>query len=527
MIHRVLNRIKGRCIVFAVAGLLVVQSKAQTISSPLQQFLNDDSKLKSAALQYPVEVKNFYRLYQYQFAWLGHETSKHILLQFLKQSPDWGLQEKDYYFPFLKTSFVTLNDSLQAEVCYTDAAIHFFHDLAYGNATPAVGYNGLNYFPGCFDIPELLVSAISKNQLSSSLSLIEPKTPEYVSIKKQIQLYNKVIAGKGFTEIKIKSNKADSSNKTLLIKLYQLGVIDSATQKFTGKELKERIKTTQTLFSLLSDGVLRSTTLEALNVSLHVRLEELKQALNTTRWLCCIKQSQKVIVVNIPSANLLVYDHGNVILESRIIVGKKLTPTSTLCSKVTEVILYPYWMVPYKIATKELLPSIKRNIGYLNAGNYQVVNSKGRVINPYKINWQLFSTTYFPYTIRQSTGCDNALGLVKLNFYNPYSVYLHDTPTKSLFSLNKRYFSHGCMRVEKAMELAHLGLKNNAIAIDTLEEKGCLRNQSPITVTADEIIPVFVLYNTAWINGRGKIGFYEDIYEKEKSLKRNFSLIPD
>jgi murein L,D-transpeptidase YcbB/YkuD len=520
MILRVLNRIKRSCcIVFA--GLFVSGSKAQTIS-PLQQFLNDDSKVKSAALQYPAEVKTFYQFNQYKFAWLNDNSNQQILLQLLRQSPDCGLQEKDYYFPFLKISLATLNDSLLAEIRYTDAAIHFFHDVAYGNTTPVLGYNGLDYFPGCFDIPELLVSATSKNQLLSFPSFIEPKAQEYISIKKQIQLSQKIIALKDFTEIIIKSNKADSSNKSLLIKLYQLGIIDSATQKFAAKELKERIKSAQKLFSLLSDGVLRNTTLEALNVSLQVRLEELKQALNTIRWLSCIKQSQKVIVVNIPSANLLVYDRGNVILESRVIAGKKLTPTPTLCSKVTEVILYPYWMVPYKIATKELLPSIKRNTGYLEEGNYQVMDAKGRVVNPCKINWKLFSKTYFPYTIRQSTGCDNALGLVKLNFFNPYTVYLHDTPMKSLFSLNKRYFSHGCMRVEKAMELAHLVLKNNAIAVDTLEAKGCLRNQSPITVPADEIIPVFVLYNTAWINGKGKIGFYEDIYEKEKSLKKKF-----
>ncbi|HYM94200.1 MAG TPA: L,D-transpeptidase family protein [Chitinophagaceae bacterium] len=112
---------------------------------------------------------------------------------------------------------------------------------------------------------------------------------------------------------------------------------------------------------------------------------------------------------------------------------------------------------------------------------------------------------------------DNAFGLIKLNFYNPYSVYLHDTPGKSLFNFNKRYFSHGCMRVQKAMELGHLVLKDNHIAIDTLEQKGCLRNQSPIIVLADETIPVFVLYNTAWINAAGKVSFSENIYRR--SLK--------
>jgi murein L,D-transpeptidase YcbB/YkuD len=211
-----------------------------------------------------------------------------------------------------------------------------------------------------------------------------------------------------------------------------------------------------------------------------------------------------------------------VVLESKIIVGKPSTPTPLLSSRVTEVILYPYWMVPHSIATKELLPSIKRNAGYLDANGYQVINLQGRVMDPYDINWAAMSVSYFPYIIRQSTGCDNALGLVKLNFYNPYSVYLHDTPNKSLFSLNRRYFSHGCMRVGKAMELARYVLKDNTMAIDTLTQKGCLFNQSPITVPADEHIPVFVLYNTAWIDAAGMVSFSEDIYRKNQTLfKKN------
>jgi murein L,D-transpeptidase YcbB/YkuD len=153
-----------------------------------------------------------------------------------------------------------------------------------------------------------------------------------------------------------------------------------------------------------------------------------------------------------------VYSQGKVNLEMRMIVGKPSTPTSTLASRVNEVILYPYWHVPYSIATKELLPIIKRNPGYIEAGNYQVLNKSGNIVDPYSINWRALSRNYFPYLIRQSTGCDNALGLLKLNFYSPFGIYLHDTPVKSLFMLNKRYFSHGCMRMEKPMELGHLVL---------------------------------------------------------------------
>ena len=135
-------------------------------------------------------------------------------------------------------------------------------------------------------------------------------------------------------------------------------------------------------------------------------------------------------------------------------------------------------------------------------------------MDPYKINWQELSTSNFPYTIRQSTGCDNALGTLKLNFYNPYSVYLHDTPYKSLFLLNKRYLSHGCMRLEKPVELGHLILKNNRIAIDTITEKGCLLRQSPLVIPADEKMPVVVWYNPVDTDATGRVIFYEDIYRK-------------
>jgi L,D-transpeptidase YcbB len=157
---------------------------------------------------------------------------------------------------------------------------------------------------------------------------------------------------------------------------------------------------------------------------------------------------------------------------------------------------------------------LKRNPGYINTGNYQVLNHAGKIVNTYSVNWKDLSSSNFPYTLRQSTGCDNALGLLKLDFNNPFSVYMHDTNSKNLFKYNRRYFSHGCMRMEKPMALGHLILKNNHIAIDTLEQKGCLRNQSPTTVHADDPMPLIVWYNPAGTDSTGRVLFYADIYKK-------------
>jgi murein L,D-transpeptidase YcbB/YkuD len=325
------------------------------------------------------------------------------------------------------------------------------------------------------------------------INQLPPVLPEIKLIEKTAKVLLTVMADSSFREVIITSTKVNTANQPLVLKLYQLGIIDSVDSRLTDNTLKQKVKEAQRNFDLLADGVLRSTIIAELNIPVAARLQQLNLSVNYYRWLNCLIQNQPVIVVNIPGTCLKVYHKNDVILEMRMIVGKKSTPTPTLASTVNEVILYPYWHVPYSIATKELLPSIKRNPGYIDAGSYQVLdNMTGKIVDPYSINWHALSTKYFPYIIRQSTGCDNALGLLKLNFYSPFGVYLHDTSNKSLFTLNKRFFSHGCMRMEKPMELGHLVLKNNHLALDTLEQKGCLRNQSPIVVHADEHMPVIV-----------------------------------
>lgn len=162
---------------------------------------------------------------------------------------------------------------------------------------------------------------------------------------------------------------------------------------------------------------------------------------------------------------------------------------------------------------------IKKDVGAINKNGFQVLSEKGKIIDPYTIDWNSLSRQNFPYILRQSTGCDNSLGIIKLNFYNPFNVYLHDTPWKNLFNRTNRFYSHGCIRVEKAMELAHYLLKENSVAVDTLEEKGCLLNKKPLTIPLKQAVPIFVLYNTAWIDSAATVKFYPDIYRKFSSRR--------
>lgn len=486
---------------------------AQFFADRLKSFM---STAAVSAVQYPKEVKEFYELNSYRFSWLEKQNAEQLALlsDYIRSSPSLGLSAGDYHPEIFPIAAIHENDSLLTEISFTDAAIHFLHDLMMGNKAEPLSYDGLKYVPACYNAAALLNVYLSPGRFANLLTDLEPKEAGYLAVKTKLNAWLKITSAEKYNDAVVAGSKTLRGNKNGLTRLYQLGFVASDTASLSEPALKAALKEAQKMFSLLSDGELRSTTVQALNVPLATRIAELKNTLNTLRWLHCVKQERHVALVNIPSATLLLYEHGKLVIESRIIVGKKSTPTPTLSSTITEVILYPYWNVPYKIATRELLPAIKRNTGYINANNYQVLNSSGKVVDPYKVNWRSLSAGNFPYTIRQSTGCDNALGLVKLNFYNPFSVYLHDTPGKSLFGLDRRYFSHGCMRLEKAMELGRYVLTGNAVAIDTLTEKGCLKNQSPITVPATEKIPVFVLYHTAWIDGTGMLHFYEDVYNR-------------
>lgn len=483
-----------------------------------QQGLKKEIEKYKGLVRY-VSLDKCYRLNGYDYYWIRHTSRQEALMRLLARAQDYGLEEKDYQYGFFQ-SFkknglgTRTSDSAAADILFTDAALHFLGEVRTGNRPPGLRYDGLGYAPDISDIPQLLHDYLEGAEIKKLTGRLQPATPEILAIARKLDWIRQRKNDSNFREVKVLSHQSGNANSLLLLKLYQLGVTDTLDHTINDRELSRKIKEAQELFDIFPDGVLRGTTLQALNIPLQRRETELTLALNYLKWLRPLTQQAFVLIGNIPSASFVVYDRDSVVLDSKLIVGKSSTPTPTLSSTLTELVLYPYWMVPKKIATRELLPSIKKNIGFLELGNFQVINRQGRVLDPYAINWRAFSTSYFPYVLRQSTGCDNSLGIVKFNFYNPFAVYLHDTPGKTLFSFHKRYFSHGCLRVEKPLELAHLVLGDNRMAIDTLTEKGCLEHQSPLVVPVKRGLPLIILYSTVWYTKSAGLKFYEDIYRK-------------
>ncbi|GAB2515462.1 L,D-transpeptidase family protein [Spirosoma aerophilum] len=240
-------------------------------------------------------------------------------------------------------------------------------------------------------------------------------------------------------------------------------------------------------------------------------IEQVKTTLNFYRWLHRFS-TDKLVVVNIPSATLRVVDReGATLLNSRVIVGKPSTPTPLFTAQITNLVTYPYWNVPRSIAVNELLPKIRKNPAATLADmNLQIIDGKGRIINPDSVNWSATASA-FPYRLRQSTGCDNALGVLKFTINSPYDIYLHDTNQRQLFANANRVLSHGCIRVEKPVELANLVL--GAPRFNASFLVSCQKQASPKTVSLPRPIPVIIAYNVLDIDETGAIAVYKDVYK--------------
>ena len=238
-------------------------------------------------------------------------------------------------------------------------------------------------------------------------------------------------------------------------------------------------------------------------------IKQLSLSLNLFRWIHHFRLNE-YIVVNVPSAELRYYQGDSLILTMKVVAGKPSTRTPRFAAYCNEIILYPYWNVPNKIAVNELLPIAKKSLVLLDLMNMQVLDNKGNILDINKIVWSSLNKNNFPYRFRQSTGCDNALGVIKFNLTSPYDVYMHDTNLKSAFLSGYRYYSHGCIRLEKPIELGNYLMNNK---LDSSFLQSCLKNQVSIPVMLDRRVPVFVIYVPAEAdNNSGKVRYYKDVY---------------
>lgn len=251
------------------------------------------------------------------------------------------------------------------------------------------------------------------------------------------------------------------------------------------------------------------------NPALADSLRLIRQTLNFYRYVNRF-DADRFVLVNIPAGELNVFSRaGERLLPMQVIAGKPDKRTPCMTTYVQDIVAYPYWNVPQNIALDEMLPRMKRNIAFIYNQNLQILNEKNEEIDPEEIDWDGLSTTNFPYRVRQASGCENSLGLLKFDLANPLAIYLHDTNSRDLFTQTAdRWRSHGCVRVQKPVELANLILGSQTF--DPAFMTKCLVDQKPRTLSIPKPFPVFIAYNIADVDATGKLRFYKDVYALDK-----------
>ncbi len=244
-------------------------------------------------------------------------------------------------------------------------------------------------------------------------------------------------------------------------------------------------------------------------------LRLIRQTLNFYRYTNRFA-ADKFVIVNIPAGELNVFDRsGKRLLPMQVIAGKADKRTPCMTTYIKGIVAYPYWNVPRGIALEEMLPRMQRDLSYIYNQNLQILDEKDQEVDPEEIDWDGLSTTNFPYRVRQASGCDNSLGLIKFELENPLAIYLHDTNSRDLFTLTAdRWRSHGCVRVQKPVELANLVLGKPTFDAGFMNR--CLIDQKPKPLAIPKPVPVFIAYNTADVDSTGKLRLYRDVYALDK-----------
>jgi len=287
-----------------------------------------------------------------------------------------------------------------------------------------------------------------------------------------------------------------------------------------GSSLQASIVRLQRRHGLPPDGVAGGRTLAAVNLSARERIERIRVNLERMRWLP-VDTAERRIVVNIPDYSLVYVEPGRWPLRLRAVVGKPYRQTPVLSSQVRRIVLNPSWRVPRSIAVEELLPRLREEPSALAALGFVALRGnapQAEALSLTAVDWNAYGPDRFPFQLRQAPGPANPLGRVKFMFPNPYDVYLHDTPARGQFRPGRRAFSHGCIRVQNALELAGRllgaapGGKPDAIAriLKTNEEQ---------SVPLDRPIPIHLLYLTAWFEYRS-VQWREDIYGRDGVVLR-------
>jgi len=491
----------------SITGNFSKQSDLVFDSTQITLFFEKFPGVKS----YEKDVRGFYRNRNFSYAWFDKglliEQAGNLAGKILNIEDD-GIYKKLLYQNALDSLLHGANEKVDTnhpdislELLLT-AEYFVYSTLAWEGMNPGVSKASKWYLPRkAIDYESYL--EVLLNSPADKIEENEPVYRQYELLRGYLRKYRELDEGDNWSSILlVKSKEGDTSQFVSQVKerLFKLGDFKGDTiNRVFSPDLSAALINFQKRHGLKPDGLVGNETLSQLNSPLKSRIKQIIVNMERSRWLP-VKLEGDYVAVNIPEFKLHVYHADSLLWSCNAVVGQTTHPTTLFYGEIKYVVFSPYWNIPPGILRNEITPGMKKSSSYLAKHRMEITGYRNGLP-----------------VVRQKPGPSNALGLVKFLFPNSYNIYLHDTPSKTLFDESSRAFSHGCIRIEEPAKLAAFLLKDiEKWTPEKINES--MHAGTEQYVTLSNKVPVFISYFTAFIDREGKLNFRKDIYNLDERL---------
>jgi len=499
----------------------------------LEQLVNSgfltNSEVSIASVDLLLEI---YEKRNFSPAWNDQRQIGELVAAIKATTAD-GLDQSDYHLELVESIYTDRLAGRQAapeetavqDLILTASLARLGYHQLFGKVNPYTFDPHWNFRRELNDIDPAtaIQSAIDSPSLTDFLSNFFQRGWFYRKLQAALADYRQIAANGGWSSIpEGPTLKPGASDRRLPVVARRLVISGDlapgdavAKPSIYDESLQQAVRRFQGRHGLETDAVIGPATLRAMNVPVEKRVEQLEVNIERARWVLDDIEDDFVLV-NIAGFRAYVFRDRKVVWETKVQVGKPYYQSPVFRDEIKYLVFNPTWTVPYSIATRDLLPKIKRDPDFFANRDFDLKDGKGKFIDPSSIDWATITARNFRFWLVQRPGPNNALGRVKIMFPNKHAVYLHDTPSKALFGKSARAFSSGCIRVENPFDLAEQLLGGDGW--NQQKFQAVLDEKKTKTVLLSKPMPVLLLYWTAMVEPDGTVYFFNDVYERDKRI---------
>jgi murein L,D-transpeptidase YcbB/YkuD len=496
--------------------------------------MDGDGQLPTGGVVYqPAIIEAFYSDDNYQPVWVDREQAVRVL-EVLAGAAEDGLDPEDYHYTSLKAMLDQSDVNWAAggrsralfDILLSDGVILYIRHLSQGKVDPrqmdpSFNYSRLEFNPA--DISTALRTAVSEDTIDDIMEQARPQQGFYQQMKTALANYRDLASRETFLDIPddvvLKPGNDHVNVLALRQRLVETGHLDSGPEASTlfDEQLEEAVRHFQKDNDLDVDSIVGKQSYALMNLSWADRVDALRLNMDRLRWIYR-DISDDVIVVNIAGFELYYLRDNALVWDTPVMTGTIQHQTPVFTERLKYLEFNPTWTVPRSIIRRSLFPKFSANPQYVVDNNYDLIDRDGRDVDPLAIDWSAYSERNFPYGVVQQPGENNALGRVKFIFPNQHAIYLHDTPSRALFSRSSRAFSAGCVRVKNPLQFAEILLddpdKWSLQQIRDLVASGKPKER----VYLPRKVDVMLLYWTTSPTSGGGVQFHPDVYNKDPAM---------